>query len=677
MSLLPVLIVFLALLSLAASTSVPSTSSIDSDITLLYYNDVDVYTTSKHQSVLLLSAKSQPEATTACASLGESFLSVNQTFFTTELATLLQYQTYEGRYGETQLYWVASNGDACQAVDVAGQVAAVSCNMELPTLCTQSSAYGASADSSNSLIVYADDLMVTGYRDQRSFRFEGVPYVDPFERFTYSTAYTGSKILNATSFGSMCIQTGLPSGSENCLFLNIWTPYIPLNGSTASSNSLKPVMFWIHGGAYTSGSGSDSIFYGSNMASRGDIVVVTINYRLSTLGFLALDDGVTNGNFGLADQIAALDWVQTYISAFGGDPTRITIAGQSAGASSVRALLGSPPAIGKYAAVISMSNLAGSNYATTYSEYMTIPEEVAIVVDPLLAEAGCNSSDALSCLRAVDAYDLVTMTNVARFVVVDGTYVTSQELPLNGSGTVANVHTMWGYMRDDGAAFIGYPTSDNLTTALSSQDLPTNVVGNSLFSVPTGPNATLDVYNVTARVSSDTMFRCLDQATAYSAIEHDLFQSVWFYQFNRSYQITAFDPNWPVCDAPVTASHPYGDPSQEYFKCHCGELYYVFGTLPNTLPYRDDQDLPFMQQMVDVWTSFVRTYDPNPDKAFLSARGYNTTLAMFEQESAWEAVSSQTLTNAPLRTLQWQSFMGAFAEQEQCEFLGYPLDYYG
>lgn len=90
------------------------------------------------------------------------------------------------------------------------------------------------------------------------------------------------------------------------------------------------------------------------MASRRDVVVVTINYRLSTPGFLALEDGVTNGNFGLAGQVAALDWAREYITAFGGGPNRITIFGQSAGAGSVRALLGSPQAIGKFAAVISM-----------------------------------------------------------------------------------------------------------------------------------------------------------------------------------------------------------------------------------------------------------------------------------------------------------------------------------
>ena len=110
-------------------------------------------------------------------------------------------------------------------------------------------------------------------------------------------------------------------------------------------------------------------------------------------------------------------------------------------------------------------------------------------------------------------------------------------------------------------------TSDNLTAALLAQYLPTSVANNSLFPIPAGPNATLDVFNVTARVASDMEFRCLDQATAYSGVQHDLFESIWFYQFNRSYQGSGFDPNYPVCDAPKTAEHPYGDPSMEYFKC--------------------------------------------------------------------------------------------------------------
>lgn len=258
--------------------------------------------------------------------------------------------------------------------------------------------------------------MHNSFRDNRSFRFQGIPFADPPARWTYPTAYTGSKTIDATKFGSECVQSGATSASEDCLFLNVWTPFVPGSKSVPRSH-LKAVMFWIHGGAFTGGTGADSTFDGGPMASRGDVVLVTTNYRLSTLGFLALNDGKTNGNFGIADIIAALDWVNEHIAAFGGDPDRITIFGQSAGAGSVRALLQSPKAMGKYAAAIQMSNLAGLGYATTYSQYYTIEQEQALVANPILAATGCsNATDARACLEAVDAQTLVTLPTVARWV---------------------------------------------------------------------------------------------------------------------------------------------------------------------------------------------------------------------------------------------------------------------
>src|ERR1700712_2870728 len=132
------------------------------------------------------------------------------------------------------------------------------------------------------------------FRDCLSFRFLGIRYAPQPKRFTHSKPYYGSNNhASATSYGSECVQGG--AGAEDCLFLNIWTPFLPAHGD-ASSKSLKPVMFWIHGGAFTSGTGNDPTVDGANIASRGDVVLVAINYRLGTLGFLALDDGITKGN---------------------------------------------------------------------------------------------------------------------------------------------------------------------------------------------------------------------------------------------------------------------------------------------------------------------------------------------------------------------------------------------
>ena len=93
-----------------------------------------------------------------------------------------------------------------------------------------------------------------------------------------------------------------------------------------------------------------------------------------------------------------------------------------------------------------------------------------------------------------------------------------------------------------------------------------SVVNSGLFPEPSGPNVTLNIFNVTARITTDVEFRCLDQGAAISAVKHDVFKDTWFYEFNKSYQTPGFDPNAPVCDAPKDEAHPLGDPSQEYFK---------------------------------------------------------------------------------------------------------------
>lgn len=121
-------------------------------------------------------------------------------------------------------------------------------------------------------------------RDHLSFRFLGIPYADFPERFTYSHPYTGTSTtsphtgtnISALRFDSPCVQVG-GTGQEDCLFLNIFTPLLPAGKQRRTE--LKPVMFWIHGGAFTGGEGSDAISDGGNLVSRGDVVVVTINYR--------------------------------------------------------------------------------------------------------------------------------------------------------------------------------------------------------------------------------------------------------------------------------------------------------------------------------------------------------------------------------------------------------------
>ena len=167
-------------------------------------------------------------------------------------------------------------------------------------------------------------------------------------------------VRKATTFAPACMQIGVsmpgeapPPVSEDCLYLNIWTP-------ARSSGARLPVIAWIHGGGYTNGATSMPLYHGDRLARQG-VIVVTLAYRLGALGFLAHPELThesahqSSGNYGLMDQIAALEWIQRNIAAFGGNPLRVTIAGQSSGAMSVSALMVSPRAKGLFQRAIGQS----------------------------------------------------------------------------------------------------------------------------------------------------------------------------------------------------------------------------------------------------------------------------------------------------------------------------------
>jgi len=200
-------------------------------------------------------------------------------------------------------------------------------------------------------------------------RFLGIPYALPpigARRFRApEPAAPWSGVRAATEFSGAAPQNALDVGvlpgmevgrqDEDCLYLNVYTP--------AADAGRRPVMVWIHGGAFVLGAGSQLLYDGAALARRGDVVLVTINYRLGVLGFLDLEVRFGSGfagadNLGLRDQIAALEWVRANIAAFGGDPENVTIFGESAGGMSVGALLGSPAASGLFHRAIPQSGAA-------------------------------------------------------------------------------------------------------------------------------------------------------------------------------------------------------------------------------------------------------------------------------------------------------------------------------
>src|SRR3954464_1760761 len=261
--------------------------------------------------------------------------------------------------------------------------------------------------------VTVDGGQIAGAVDRGVRVFKGIPFaappVGPLRWRPPQALVAWSGVRDATVFGAECPQTQYPAGSvyirpiqrqsEDCLFLNVWT--------TARAGDRQPVLVWIHGGALTKGSGISDVRDGVPLAKKG-IVLVSLNYRLGPLGYLAHPElsaespHHSSGNYGVLDQIAALEWVQNNIAAFGGDPARVTIAGESAGSWSVNTLVASPLARNLFIRAIGES---GGRFTRTphLREDRGMPSAEAVG----LALAKAVGADSLAALRALPADTIV------------------------------------------------------------------------------------------------------------------------------------------------------------------------------------------------------------------------------------------------------------------------------
>jgi para-nitrobenzyl esterase len=236
---------------------------------------------------------------------------------------------------------------------------------------------------------------------------------------------------------------------EDCLYLNVWTP------ATSSSQSL-PVMVWIHGGSNLNGAGSQPEFDGSYLASKG-VVVVTINYRVDVFGFLAhpelTKESGTNssGNYGLLDQIAALKWVQKNIRAFGGDPNRVTLFGESAGAFDVSLLMASPLTKGLFTRAIGESGGALTTIAAFGPKPLQIGEQDGV---KFVRAMGVNSIAELRTRSAQEVLEAAIKNPITyAFGVVDGYVVPEHPASIYAQGKQSDVPLLVGWNADEGSLF--------------------------------------------------------------------------------------------------------------------------------------------------------------------------------------------------------------------------------
>ncbi|HEX5110371.1 MAG TPA: carboxylesterase/lipase family protein [Vicinamibacterales bacterium] len=414
--------------------------------------------------------------------------------------------------------------------------------------------------------------------------FRGVPFAAPpvgdLRWRAPQPAPSWRGVRKADRFSPVCMQRGSypedappePS-SEDCLYLNVWAP--------RGANRL-PVMVWIYGGALRNGSASTPLYAGDRLA-RHDVIVVTANYRLGVFGFLAhpelTQESATrsSGNFGLLDQIAALRWVTRNIAAFGGDPGRVTVFGQSSGAISISALMASPLAKGLFQRAIAQSG--GLFEPMQILPELSLPGAEKAGLE-LAASAGAAN---IMALRAKPAEELLKVPFKPN-VIVDGYVLARPPYEVFRDGQQNDVAVLVGVNRDEGEYFIRGRTitAANLRSELE-RDFPAFLI--DLAGAPRAAASDEEAHAAVARFNGDLRFGW-DMWT-WARLAAGKGGRVFAYEFSRV------------------------PPSGALGATHGAEMPYVFDHL-------DVQALPWTQAdrrlaslMSAYWTNFAKTGDPN------------------------------------------------------------------
>jgi para-nitrobenzyl esterase len=427
--------------------------------------------------------------------------------------------------------------------------------------------------------------------------YRGIPYAaPPLGDLRWRAPQPAQKwdgIKAASEFGRACIQsnpamTGLPAPSEDCLYLNIWTP-------AKRAEERLPVMVWIHGGGFVAGATVEQLYHGEHLAKKG-VVVVTIGYRLGLLGFLAHpglsaeNDRRVSGNYGLLDMIAALQWVQRNISTFGGNPKRVTIFGESAGAIAVSMLCASPLAKDLFHGAISQS---GGSFGPIRSgggpgENMQSLADAERAGETWALKAGASS---VADLRRLPADKLIVSTpgqGGVAWPVMDGWIIPNDQYKLYQAGRYNDTPILVGYNSDEGATFPGARTSEAYIESVRQRY--SNFAEKLLALYPAGEGNP-------ARTARD-----LQRDTAFG-----WHTWTWVRLQSKKGKTKAF-----LYYFDHHPEYPAGSPKAGYGAAHSDEMPLVFQQfgLPGR-PQASVIDQVMSEIITTYWTNFAKTGDPN------------------------------------------------------------------
>ena len=449
---------------------------------------------------------------------------------------------------------------------------------------------------SNALVAQIAQGEVQGIDEGPQIAFRGIPFAEPPVgdlRLAPPEPHDGwDGTLQADEYGAACIQTdgvfAADTTDEDCLYLNVFTPQV--------DDGDRPVMVWIYGGAFETGSTSDD--YNPPRLVDEDVVVVTINYRLGLLGFTAHPDltaegNGTSGNYGMLDQVAALEWVQDNIANFGGDPDNVTIFGESAGGHSVLALLASPETEDLFHRVIVQSGSYGGDQPT-----LAEAEDLGVGRADAL---GCDEGG-VDCLRDLDASafaDLQAAEDMSFVPTSDTHFLPETTNTVIGSGDHAPVEVLAGTNLDEGTLFTAIELFSREPTADEDyEEAVAGIVGPELAGsvVEEYPLADYDSADqALSAIATSIQFVC--PALSHHGQFAENGTMVYAYEFADR-------------DAPPLFSSEF-----EMGASHAFEIQYLFSdedTLAEERGMTEDQ-LGLANAMVRYWANFARHGDPNPE----------------------------------------------------------------